>query len=516
MSVDQMVFEDALEVGSLMIPSGPKPEAVPPIVLGLDIGTSGARAGLFDGRGNEIAGSTNHFSDKVYQPLRSGVDVDADQLFSETVQVIDRLLRRDDTESARIDIVAVSCFWHSLLGVGRDGSAVTPLYGWADLRSAAAAERLKSQCDERKVHQRTGCRFHPSYWPAKLSWLKSDQGELFETVRTWMSFGEYFQQRLIGETTCSVSMASGSGLLNQRECEWDSDLLHILDLSAGQLPAIAAPRQTLTKLKDENRELGWERLNNARWFPAIGDGAASNIGAGCVTAESALLMIGTSGAMRIVYEGEPPAKVPAELGSYRVDHQRVVVGGALSDGGGLYRWMRETLAVLSDDEGTERTLAAMEADSHGLTVLPFWSGERSTGWNASARGAILGLNSNTEPIEIVRASMEGIAYRFALIAAALESLAPQAAIVAAGNALLASPCWTQIVSDVLGQPLRLSRAGEASLRGAVLLALSGADGIELAGIPATGDRIFEPDMSRHEKYRGARERQQQAYKKLFG
>jgi gluconokinase len=515
MSVGQMVFEDALEVGSLMIPTDPKPEAVFPIVLGLDIGTSGARAGLFDGRGNEIAGSMICFSDKVYQPLRSGVDVDADQLFSETVQVIDRLLQREDTESTRIDIVAVSCFWHSLLGVGSDGSAVTPLYGWADLRSAAAAERLRSQCDETEVHQRTGCRFHPSYWPAKLSWLRSEQAELFKTVRTWMSFSEYFQQRLIGEMTCSVSMASGSGLLNQRDCEWDSELLGILDLSAGQLPAIAGPRQTLTKLKDENRELGWERLNNARWFPAIGDGAASNIGAGCVTAESALLMIGTSGAMRIIYEGEPPAKIPPELWSYRVDHQRVVVGGALSDGGGLYRWMRETLAVLSDDEGTERALAAMDADSHGLTVLPFWSGERSTGWNASARGAILGLSSSTEPIDIVRASMEGIAYRFALIAEALESLAPQAAIVAAGNALLASPCWTQIVSDVLGQPVRLSTAAEASLRGAVLLALSGTDRIELAGIPAAGDRIFEPDMSRHEKYRAARERQQQAYKKLY-
>ena len=511
-----MAFEDALEVGSLLIRSGPQPDAVPPIVLGLDIGTSGARAGLFDGRGNEIAGSMIRFSDKVYQPLRSGMDVDADQLFSETVQVIDRLLQREDTESARIDIVAVSCFWHSLLGVGRDGTAMTPLYGWADLRSAAAAERLKSECDENEVHQRTGCRFHPSYWPAKLLWLRSEQKDLFETVRTWLSFGEYFQRRLIGEMTCSVSMASGSGLLNQRDCEWDTELLRILDLSPGQLPAIAGPRQTLTKLKDENREIGWERLNNAQWFPAIGDGAASNIGAGCVTPEAALLMIGTSGAMRVVYEGDPPAKIPPELWSYRVDHQRVVVGGALSDAGGLYRWMRETLAVLSDDEGTERALAAMEADSHGLTVLPFWSGERSTGWNAAARGAILGLNSNTEAIDIVRASMEGIAYRFALIAEALESIAPQAAIVAAGNALLSSPCWTQIVSDVLGQPVRLSTAGEASLRGAVLLALSATDRIDLASLPVTGDRIFEPDRSRHEKYRAARARQQQAYKKLYG
>ena len=80
----------------------------------------------------------------------------------------------------------------------------------------------------------------------------------------------------------------------------------------------------------------WPQLGGARWFPAVGDGAANNIGAGCTTRARVALMIGTSGAMRVMWEGEPPAEIPVVLWCYRADRRRVIVGGALSDGGGLY------------------------------------------------------------------------------------------------------------------------------------------------------------------------------------
>jgi gluconokinase len=326
---------------------------------------------------------------------------------------------------------------------------------------------------------------------------------------------------LLGEQVMSVSMASGTGLCNQHTCEWDNDLLRELDLSTEKLPLLADPGETFTTLKHEYA-LRWPMLSEAKWFPAIADGAANNVGSGCVTDEFALLMIGTSGAMRVVYEGAPPAILPAGLWCYRLDRRRVIVGGALSDGGSLYRWLRQSLGLDDSDAKIESALLAMEPDAHGLTVLPFWAGERSSGWNASARGAILGLQSNTGALEILRAAMEGVAYRFALIAEAL-ALVPenrsgrQRTIVGAGNALLASPCWTQILADVLGQDIQLSQTREASCRGAALMALESAGKLDdIAHIPITGDRIFTPDMSRHEKYRAARERQQQFYGKLFG
>ncbi|HEY3027839.1 MAG TPA: gluconokinase [Pyrinomonadaceae bacterium] len=510
-SVLDEITEGVPEIEPFLISSALKAEPEPPIVLGLDIGTSGVRAMLFDGRGDEIESAGVQLSDDLYQALSSGVDANADALVNHVLRAIDLLLERSSDRMSRVNLVAVSCFWHSLVGVNTEGIAITPLFGWADTRAAGAAEQLRRSLDERKFHQRTGCRFHPSYWPAKLQWLRAEQGDLFQAVAGWMSFAEYLQHRLFAETEVSVSMASGTGLLNQQTCEWDDDLLRQLEIGADKLPVIAQPGRTFTMLCDEYASR-WPALSTAQWFPAISDGAANNIGAGCVTAESALLMIGTSGAMRVAYEGEPPPVLPSELWCYRVDRRRVVVGGALSDGGSLYRWLRQTLAISQNEDDIERALAAMKPDMHGLAILPFWAGERSTGWSAIARGAILGLTYETKPIDILRAAMEAIAYRFALIAEALNSLAPQASIFAAGNALLASPCWTQIIADVLGRTITLSTTREASCRGAALLALETVGKIDnLADLPASHGHVFNPDMVKHERYRAARQRQQQAY-----
>src|SRR6185436_17173019 len=122
-------------------------------------------------------------------------------------------------------------------------------------------------------------------------------------------------------------------------------------------------------------------------------------------------------------------------------------------------------------ESIEQQLEEIEPDSHHLTVLPFWAGERSSGWQPAARGGILGLTLHTRLIEILRAAMEAVAYRFALLWQSLETQAPEATIVASGNALRASPVWRQMIADVLGRPLLLSATAEASTRGAALLAL---------------------------------------------
>src|SRR6185295_965931 len=93
------------------------------------------------------------------------------------------------------------------------------------------------------------------------------------------------------------------------------------------------------------------------------------------------------------------------------------------------------------------------------------------GWLAEARGGIFGLRQDTTTVEIIRAALEAVAYRFALIANALDEIASGAAIVATGNALRASRVWLQIIADVLGRPVLLGGAPEASIRGAALLAL---------------------------------------------
>jgi gluconokinase len=514
--LDEAVLEDRPEVDLAVLAASLRAERETTIVLALDIGTSGVRAALFDGRGDEIEGSLTALRNASHYELRAGGDANADALVEFVAQGIDVAVARAESFASRIDYVAASCFWHSLVGVDGAGRAITPLLGWADTRAADAVTELRSKFDESEVHPRTGARFHPSFWPAKLLWLRSSRDAHFRKVHRWLSFSDYLFLQLFGEGTTSISMASATGLFDQKTCDWDRELMEAVGISAEQLPSIAASGQTVKGLGEEYA-LRWPLLDRATWFPAIGDGAANNIGAGCVDAARASLMIGTSGAMRLLFAGNPPQSLPRELFCYRADCERVVIGGALSDGGGLHAWMKDSLLLSYDDDEMEQALAMMEPDAHGLTVLPFWSGERAPGWSATARGAIIGLTASTKPIEILRAAMEAVSYRFALLARALDTVAPNASVVASGNALLASRAWTQMIADVLGQWIELARTREASCRGAALLALETIGKIDsIETVQSESGEVFEPGLTRHEVYARAIERQRELYERLIG
>jgi gluconokinase len=485
------------------------------MVLGLDIGTSGVRATLFDDKGFELPGATVRTT-RAFRETSSFSVIDPETLIDLVVDTIDLLLVQQGVSFDQVELISISCFWHSLMGVDDKGLPTTSVFGWADTRAATTAQELRERFDETEAHLRTGCRFHPSYWPAKLLWLRTEQPRTFQKTSQWLSFSEYLALRLFGETTISVSMASGTGFLNQRSCEWDESLSNSLEISAEKFPKIAQSTITEARLTPQYA-VRWPQLSGAVLCPAIADGAANNIGAGCTTLDKIALMIGTSGAMRVLYEGEPPTTLPLSLWSYRADRLRVVVGGALSDGGGLYQWLRELMLSTDDTAAIENTLGEIDPDEHGLTILPFWAGERSTGWSLNARGGIFGVTLDTKPIEILRAAMEAVAYRFALILRDLDAIAPEASIVAAGNALESSPVWTQILADVLGRQISLRTARESSARGAALLALEAAGKISsIDNVTNDIERIFEPDAARYSIYQKAILRQQRFYDSFIG
>ncbi len=481
----------------------------PAVLLSLDVGTSGVRAALFDDQAIELSGV------KIGRRSKSNSDfaeLNPDDLVDEVVQSIDQLLLESVGIGAQVEWIAISTFWHSLLGIDSRETPTTPLLTWADTRATSVAKTLRTQFDESEIHLRTGCRFHSSYWPAKLLWLKQQQGQSFSQTTQWLGFAEYLGRRLFGNLNASISMAAATGLFNQRTCDWDWDFLLALEISPETLPTIAP---SVEDSLNEEFQRRWPSLAEAKLVAVVGDGAANNIGGGCSSRDKWALMVGTSGAMRVVFEGEPPAALPPSLWSYRIDRSRVIVGGALSDGGGLYQWLTDSMNVEENPIEFQKQLAAIEPDSHGLTILPFWSGERSTGWSGDARGAILGLTQQTKPVEIVRAAQEAIAYRFALITRALESVTSNASIVATGNALRSSPVWSQIIADVLGRPVMFGGSPEASIRGAALLALEAVGKIgSIEEVSVSVDKVFEPNMRRHGRYQQAIERQEELYRKL--
>lgn len=487
--------------------------AVPPLILTLDLGSSSLRAFLYDARARAVAGMTARVSYRLVTTPDGGATLDPDELLAGVAQALDELLERAGPRAAEIGGVAMDTLVPNVLGVDAAGRPLTPLYTYADTRNAADAARLRQEVSPAAVHQRTGCPLHSSYLPARLRWLQRTEPELHRRVARWLSLGEFLTWHFLGQAAVSYSVASWSGLLNRHSLAWDEDWLAELALDPGRLSPLVDVDQPLHGLRQPWADR-WPALRSVPWFPAVGDGAAANIGSGCATPERLALTIGTSGAMRVV-TGAPLPAVPAGLWLYRVDRRRALLGGATTEGGNVYAWLQETLR-LPDGQALEDELARLEPAASGLTFLPFLAGERSPGWRDDARGAIAGLSLSTRPVDILRAGLEGVAYRFGLIHRLIgPHLPPEHQIIASGAGLLASPTWLQMMADVLGRPVTASAEREATSRGATALALEALGVIESAGqlAPAVG-RTYTPDEGHHRRYQAAIEAQTGLYDRI--
>jgi gluconokinase len=407
-------------------------------IVALDVGSSSVSAVAYDEDGRPEPGDAH---------LRYGTHA-PDELVDACRAVLGQV--------GEGDALALSCFWHSLVALDEHERPATPILTWRD------AEGEPPDLDEADYHRRTGCFLHTSYWPAKLAGLAAAR---------YVSFADYLLFRLTGELVTSVSMASGTGVFDPNRLSWDTETLEAVGADPSQLPPIS----------DEQVAGVW---------PALGDGACSNVGAGCVERRRAAVTIGTSAAARVVYEA-PSAEPKPGVFLYRLDARRFCEGGALSDGGNLYAWLAHTL----------RDSGPTDEPAHGLTFLPFLGGERSLGWNVDRRGLVAGLTFATSPGEIAQAALEGVAYRLADV---LDALGGIEWVVATGHALLVNDAWLQILADVLGRPVEVSAEPEGSARGAAVVALERA-GVRVPSAPIA--RVVEPRLERLEIHLAAREEQ---------
>jgi gluconokinase len=469
------------------------------LILAIDIGTSSLRTALFDTRGRRLVRTTAQEAYSLRVTADGGAELSPQTLRRTLLGCLAQTLRsyrRDQTLCLRpIIAVGTSCFWHSLLGADERGRALTPIYTWADSRCREDAARLRGEFSERAVHGRTGCMLRSSYWPAKLLWLRRTRPKVFVRVMRWMSPAEWLQRELCGEARCSYAMASGTGLFSPATLQWEPQLLKRCHISPRKLNGLSEDPLRISPR--------WARkfpeLREALWFPAIGDGAASNLGSGATKPGVAALNCGTSAAIRVVSHARM-ARVPFGLFGYRVDAKRLLIGGAVSNAGNLRAWCLRQLNLPSDSQELERALAARPAPLHGLTVLPFWVSERAPTWPEDLHGTIVGLKNSSSALDILQATREAVFQRLAQIA----ELLPIRKFVVSGG-IQKSPADMQRLADVLGRSLIVCSEPEASLRGAAVYAL---EKLGVAVPPPPAGRVIHPRLRFTRQYIVARRRQQ--------
>ena len=476
-------------------------------ILAIDAGSSSLRTLLFDtseGKVKLIPGAIIQRKYHFDTDKDGRATVDAVFLREMLETCIDDILQHDAAQT--IEAVGMATFVGNLLLLDGNNQALEPLDTYADTRSAPFVETLANTLDTEALHQRTGAILNSAYYLPKLRFYDyPHNAEPF--VLKFSDFATYCYQEWFGRPVpMSYSIASWSGILNRENLDWDEESLKAVKWSKSMFPDLADFTQFQQGLSEKYSQR-WQLLADVPFYLAVGDGAAAQVGSGALTENTATLTIGTTSAIRTVHKDEIPT-VPGGGWSYRIDARHHLTGGALSEGGNIFAWARDTLKLDSLD--IEAELKQREPGTHGLTVLPLLNGERSPGWRSDAKGTIHGLRLSTTAMDILHALLESVALRLALIAEQL-GLDTDVRMMAAGGALHQSPAWAQMIANALGREVLVIEEAEVTAAGVAQMVHSAHTTNNITGILHENMTIFTPETNYSVTFKALLARQQHLY-----
>ncbi|HMR48544.1 MAG TPA: FGGY family carbohydrate kinase [Arachnia sp.] len=470
-------------------------EATGPFVLGLDVGSGGSRAAVYDASGREVKG--RRF--KVEHMFTSATDgtstIDPDQVVAELLECIEQSV---DRMSAPISAIGIDTFASTLIPVDGSGNALGPCITYADTRSREQVVRLRESLDVATLHDLTGARIAASYMTPRLVWLREEHADVFARAERFMALGEYISLKLLGTAAIGTAAAAWGGMLNRRTGEYVPELIEAAGVDPGSLGKPHDPSDVVPVAGTPLAQLVPE-VASAVWVPVIGDGLGANIGSGAQGGSTWGISTATSGAIRMLLNTTIDA-LPSGLWAYRVDAQRTLFGSAMSDCGRVLDFAQSTFRLPPYEELDTDALFGADPSTGTPLVVPFLSGERGTKWRDGVRALFAGVSAATTPEQWLRGSMEGLALSFLRIADQMKEAGGAAErIVLSGSMTNAVPGWLQLLADALDQPVEHIDIRRATMRGTAVLALEQVSDQPLADIPVRA-RV-EPVAGRAAYYR---------------
>ncbi|KWV32110.1 FGGY family carbohydrate kinase [Micromonospora rifamycinica] len=434
-------------------------------ILALDLGTSSVRGLVLDADADPLPGALARRKVHLTVAEDGTGTLDAAAYLAGLTECLDELAAAGHLRDIRL--VATCAQWHSVVPLDRAGDPLGPVLTWLDTRPAVPAG-VGGPADPADFHGRTGAWWHRCYWSVRLPWLRDRTAG----VARFAGLVEYVLGQLLDSAPMSVSMASGTGLLDLRRLAWDAEAVALAGARPGELPELA-PMDWRGRLRTGFARR-WPQLAGAEWTAPVGDGAASNVGSGCVDPRRAAVTVGTSAAVRLVQRvpaGTALPALPGALWRYRVDHEYVVTGAAYSSGGNLFAWANRTLRL---PEGSELDAALDRLAPDGvLGANPRLGGDRPPGSAPAGSGELRGLSFSTGPVDILAGLMAGLCRMVADDLAVLESgVDAPVEVVLGGGAVTASAWWRTAFAAALA-PRRVRHRAEREIgaTGAALVAL---------------------------------------------
>ena len=448
-----------------------------PYLLGLDVGTSGAKAVLIADDGRVLATATEEYPLSTPQPLWSEQDPADWWWGSQTA------LRRVVSESgvAANEIVGLGLTgqMHGAVFLDAQDAVIRPALLWNDGRTQAQCDEITKLVGGDRLIEIAGNPALTGFQAPKLLWLREHEPERYAQVRRLLLPKDYIRLKLTGEYASDASDAAGTLLLDLKRRDWSETILSALEIPREWLPQVYEGPQVTGQLRAEVAEA----LGLPAGLPVVaggGDNAAAAIGTGIIREGVISASIGTSGVLfahsdtiRLDPQGRLHSFCHAAPDAY---HLMAVTLSA----GGSFQWLRNTLREIAGAEpplNYDRLVALAEQTppgAEGLLFLPYLSGERTPHRDPLARGAFIGLTQRHTLGHMVRAVMEGVVFSLRDGQEIMAELGLPLNEVRAIGGGARSAVWRQIQADILGTPIVTMRAEEGPAFGAALLAGVGA------------------------------------------
>ena len=478
-------------------------------IMGLDIGTSGCKALVFDSDGTLLASASREYD--VNFPYPQWAEQDLENVWQKAqAAMIEAIFL------ARVTVVAA-------IGLSVHGEAVTPVDDQGiplratilgmDTRTDTQNECLRAKYGGEELFHRTGMPIHTINTLPKLLWIKENEPEIWKQANKFLLVEDFLIQKMTGKAVVSQCLASRTQMYDLTKGEWSNEILDFLDLDINHLAEVQPSGSVVAEM---HSALAAFLGLSLRPLVITGghDQACGALGVGLTQLGLAMVSTGTAEVVEVVLDS-PVLSKPLYEGNFSV-YNHVVPGLYLAmtlnhSGGMVLRWFRDSFydshLAESDRFGKnayDLILGSESREPTGLLVLPHFSGSGTPTFDTQSKGAILGLTFSTSRSDIAYAMIEGLTYELRLNLDLLMDGGVHIDVLRAIGGGAKSALWLQMKADITGIPVVKPKITEAAGFGAALLAGTGAGIYPSAEVAANKflklTAEYHPDPTRQTVY----------------
>lgn len=476
--------------------------------LGVDIGTSGAKAVLWDKKSSQFILRTREtYSNRMTE--FGWITQDANEVFEAILKILCEAIEKiKETPPRKSVCVVLDSALHSLLFLDHHLDPLTGIIPWIDERAASIAEEFLNRNLQSLIHKTTGCPIDSTYPLYKVAWFARNEPDLVEHASKVASIKEYVFHRLTGHLVTDTAVASGTGYFDVSKRKWAAELFEeITGVGREKLPELVSPHQILHLQDSVKKFLGAEEMD-IEVMIGISDAAASSIGTIGDRQGVFTISIGTSAAVRTISK-EPFTRLPdSNLWCYSIDETHWIIGGAMKNGGCVLDWYLNTFLNSSEYEIIEEHLASQglfekkpEDIKRQLLFLPLVFGQRFPHWSRNAAGAFIGMRGTMSRSHLTAAVVQGIAFNIKRTYQAVCSYFktnPKEIVITGG--LSQSRYWMRLLASVLGKALKTRYTSHDAAVGCVVFAEKGNWRRKLEELMPNVEEIYVPNDEEKDAY----------------